>query len=149
MTMDNAINSYDGAVSILNGMYASLSTGSGTSIRDYFGGSIYVALSAQAGVARANSSSFYPMSYNSTYAAFSNYWQHWYGCINSANAAIYGISNLPDGNFRLQMSKQGCLEKQGHSEPGFILIFSGASLTSGQTMNMEYYGGRKLQIMTI
>lgn len=99
MTIDNAVTTYDGAVSILNGMYASLSTGSGSSIRDYFGGSIYVALSAQAGVARANSSSFYPMSYNSTYAAFSNYWQHWYGCINSANAAINGISNLPDNKF--------------------------------------------------
>ncbi len=99
MTIDNAVNTYEGAVSMLNGMYASISLGSGTSIRDYFGGSLYVGLSAQAGVARANSAYYYPMAYTSTYAAFSNFWQHMFGCVNSANAAISAIQGLPDDKF--------------------------------------------------
>jgi len=99
MTLENAVTSYDGAVSILNGMYASLSTGSGSSIRDYFGGGPFVALSAQAGIARANSTYYYNMSYKSDYSAFSNYWQHWFGCINSANAAIKGIEELAENKF--------------------------------------------------
>ncbi len=99
MTLDNAVTDYDGAVSILNGMYASISTGNGSSIVDYFGGSPYVSLSAQAGISRVNGSVFYPMSYNSTYSSFSNYWRHWYSCINSANAAISGIQKLPDSKF--------------------------------------------------
>lgn len=99
MVVDNAVTNYDGAVSVLNGMYASLSTGSGSSVRDYFGGSPFVYMSNQAGVARAGGVTYYNMSYLSTTATFSNYWQHWYGCVNSANAAIIGIEGLADNKF--------------------------------------------------
>ena len=109
MTLDNAISTYDGAVSVLNGMYASLSTGSGTSIRDYFGGGPFVALSAQAGVSKTNSSYYYKHLYTSTYAAVSNYWTHWYGCVNSANAAIMGIENLSEDKFPTSGTKAAML----------------------------------------
>lgn len=99
MVVDNAVTNYDGAVSILNGMYASISTGSGSSIRDYFGGSPMVYLSNQAGISKAGGVTYYNMSYLSTTSTFSNYWQHWYGCVNSANAAIIGITNLADNKF--------------------------------------------------
>ncbi|MEA4868755.1 MAG: RagB/SusD family nutrient uptake outer membrane protein [Rikenellaceae bacterium] len=99
LVVENAVTDYDGAVSIINGMYASLSTGSGSSIRDYFGGSPFVYLANQAGVARAGGVTYYNMSYMSTTSNFSNYWQHWYGCINSANAAIVGINSLADNKF--------------------------------------------------
>lgn len=99
MVVDNSVTNYDGALSVLNGMYASISTGSGTSIRDYFGGNPFVYLSNQAGVSRAGGVTYYNMSYNSTTSTFSNYWQHWYGCVNSANAAIIGITNLADNKF--------------------------------------------------
>ncbi len=100
MTLDNAVTTYDGAVSILNGMYSTT-----TNIQ----GSFYVALSAQAGLSRANSSSYYPMSYNSTYSAFSGFWQGLFGAINAANAAITGIENLPDNKFPSLENKQRML----------------------------------------
>ena len=50
LVKDNAITSYDGAVSILNGMYATLALGYSTSPNNFFGGSPFVNLSSQAGV---------------------------------------------------------------------------------------------------
>ncbi len=99
LVVDNSVTTYDGAVSILNGMYASLSKGSGTSTSDFFGGSPFIALSAQAGIGRAGGVAYYNMSYLSTQSAFSTYWQQWYACVNSANAAIIGISGLADNKF--------------------------------------------------
>ena len=99
LVVDNAVTTYDGAVSVLNGMYAALSKGSGTSTSDFFGGSPFIALSAQAGVGRAGGVTYYNMSYLSTQSAFSTYWQQWFACINSANAAIIGISGLADNKF--------------------------------------------------
>ncbi|MEN6617920.1 MAG: RagB/SusD family nutrient uptake outer membrane protein [Rikenellaceae bacterium] len=99
LVVDNAVTSYDGAVSILNGMYASLSTGSGSSTSDFFGGSPFCALSSQAGVGRASGVAYYNMSYLSTQSAFSTYWQQWYACVNASNAAIVGISELPENKF--------------------------------------------------
>ncbi|MCK9305105.1 MAG: RagB/SusD family nutrient uptake outer membrane protein [Bacteroidales bacterium] len=100
MVLDNAVTTYDGAVSILNGMYAST-----TNIT----GSLYVSLSAQAGIARANSTTYYPMSYNSTYSALSGFWQGLFGSINAANAAIIGIGDLPDSKFPSLENKQTML----------------------------------------
>jgi hypothetical protein len=99
LILDNSITTYDGAVSVLNGMYASLSTGSGTSNSDFFGGSPFVALANQAGIAKAGGVVYYNMSYTSTQSAFSTYWQQWYACINAANAAINGITSLSDNKF--------------------------------------------------
>jgi len=99
LVVDNAVTTYDGAVSVLNGMYAALSKGSGTSTSDFFGGSPFIALSAQAGVGRAGGVTYYNMSYLSTQSAFSTYWQQWFACVNSANAAIIGISELADNKF--------------------------------------------------
>lgn len=99
LVVDNAVTTYDGAVSILNGMYASISTGSGSSNSDFFGGSPFCALSSQAGVGKASGSVYYNMTYLTTQAAFSTYWQQWYGCINAANAAIIGINGLADTKF--------------------------------------------------
>ena len=99
LILDNSITTYDGAVSVLNGMYASLSTGSGTSNSDFFGGSPFVALANQAGIAKAGGVVYYNMSYTSTQSAFSTYWQQWYACINAANAAINGITSISDNKF--------------------------------------------------
>ena len=65
-TLENAVVDYDGAQNIINGMYASLTLGSGTSGSDFFGGSLACALSSQAGVSRAGGTTFYSMSYTST-----------------------------------------------------------------------------------
>lgn len=99
MVVENAVTNYDGALSILNGMYASISTGSGSYTRDYLGGSPFVRMSNQAGVSRAGGVSPYNMSYTSTTSTFSSYWQHWYGCINSANAAIVAMTDLEDNKY--------------------------------------------------
>jgi len=99
LIVDNAVTSYDGAVSVLNGMYASISTGSGSSTSDFFGGSPFCALSSQAGVGRAGGATYYNMSYLSTQSAFSTYWQQWFACINASNAAIIGIGELPENKF--------------------------------------------------
>ncbi len=109
LVVENAVTDYDGAVSVINGMYASLSTGSGSYIRDYFGGSPFVYLSNQAGIAKAGGVTYYNMSYQSTHSTFSNYWQHWYGCVNSANAAIIGITGLADNKFPSPERKQEML----------------------------------------
>ena len=58
-TLENAVVDYDGAQNIINGMYASLTLGSGTSGSDFFGGSLACALSSQAGVSRAGGTKFY------------------------------------------------------------------------------------------
>jgi hypothetical protein len=99
LVVDNAVTNYDGAVSILNGMYASISTGSGSSTSDFFGGAPFTYLSNQAGIAKAGGTVYYNMSYTSTQSNFSTYWQQWFACINSANAAIIGISGLADNKF--------------------------------------------------
>lgn len=97
--VENAVTSYDGAVSILNGMYASLSTGSGSSTSDFFGGSPFCALSSQAGVGKASGIVYYDMSYLSTQSAFSTYWQQWFACVNASNAAFLGINSLDVSKF--------------------------------------------------
>ena len=98
-TLENAVVDYDGAQNIINGMYASLTLGSGTSGSDFFGGSLACALSSQAGVSRAGGTTFYSMSYTSTTSGIATYWQQWYACVNAANAAIISISALADNKF--------------------------------------------------
>ena len=98
-TLDNAVTNYDGAKNVINGMYATLSLGSGTSGSDFFGGGLACALSTQAGVSRAGGNNYYSMSYNSTTSALGTFWQQWYACVNSANAAIIAISALDEGKF--------------------------------------------------
>ena len=98
-TLENAVVDYDGAQNIINGMYASLTLGSGTSGSDFFGGSLACALSSQAGVSRAGGTTFYSMSYTSTTNGIATYWQQWYACVNAANAAIISISALADNKF--------------------------------------------------
>jgi starch-binding outer membrane protein, SusD/RagB family len=99
LIVDNAVTTYDGAVSVLNGMYASISKGSGSSTSDFFGGSPFCALSSQAGVGKASGTVYYNMTYLTTQAAFSTYWQQWFACANAANAAILGITGLADNKF--------------------------------------------------
>jgi len=106
---DNAITSYDGAVSILNGMYATLALGYSTSPNNFFGGSPFVNLSTQAGVSTVGGNVFYQLSYVSTNGAFTPYWQGLYSCVNAANAAIIGIEGLPDNKFPSADIKQQML----------------------------------------
>lgn len=98
-TLDNAVTNYEGAKNVINGMYATLTLGSGTSGSDFFGGGLACALSSQAGVSRAGGSNYYSMSYNSTTSALGTFWQQWYACVNSANAAIISISALDESKF--------------------------------------------------
>ncbi|MGV3529771.1 MAG: RagB/SusD family nutrient uptake outer membrane protein [Flavisolibacter sp.] len=109
LVKDNAITSYDGAVSILNGMYATLALGYSTSPNNFFGGSPFVNLSSQAGVSTVGGSVFYQMSYESTNGAFTPYWQGLYACVNAANAAITGIDGLADNKFPSAEKKQQML----------------------------------------
>lgn len=99
LTIDNAIQDYEGAQSVLNGMYATLSLTSSGSAGDFLGGTLYNSLSTQAGIVRAGGASWYSMSYNSTTSALGTFWQNWYGCVNAANAAIIAISALEEGKF--------------------------------------------------
>ncbi len=62
-TLENAVVDYDGAQNIINGMYASLTLGSGTSGSDFFGGSLACALSSQAGVSRAGNNILFNVIY--------------------------------------------------------------------------------------
>lgn len=106
LTIDNAIKDYDGAKSVINGMYATLSLGSGTSASDFFGGSVFCALSAQAGVAKTGGTTYYSMNYNSTTAALGTWWRQWYACVNAANAAIISISALDEQKFPSPQEKK-------------------------------------------
>lgn len=99
-TSENSVSDYESARSVLVGMYATLNFGSGTSTADFFGGSPFLALAAQAGLTRAGSGTiFYGMSYTPATGAFETYWKNWHACVNSANAAIIGISNLTPNFF--------------------------------------------------
>ena len=98
-TSDNSVTDYQSAKSVLVGMYATLNYGSGTSTADFFGGSPFLALGAQAGLTRAGSgTTYYYMNYTPASGGFETYWRNWHACINSANAAIIGISAL-ESNF--------------------------------------------------
>ncbi len=96
---ENAITSYDGAVSVLNGMYATLALGYASSPNNFFGGSPFVNLSTQAGVSKVGGLVFYQSTYESNNGTFTPYWQGLYACVNSANAAIVGIEGLADSKF--------------------------------------------------
>lgn len=106
LTLENAVQDYEGANSVLNGMYATLSLGSGTSTSDFMGGTLFNALSSQAGVIRAGGSTWYDMTYNSTTSTLSTFWQNWYACVNAANAAIISISALDEGQFPTPQEKK-------------------------------------------
>lgn len=96
-TSDNSVTDYASAKNVLVGMYATLNFGSGTSTADFFGGSPFLALSAQAGLTRAGGgATFYNMTYTPALGALETYWKNWHACVNAANAAIIGISALPE-----------------------------------------------------
>lgn len=105
LTLDNAIQDYEGAKSVLNGMYASLSLTNSGSTGDFLGGTLYNALSTQAGILRAGGNTFYSMTYNSSTTTLATFWQNWYGCVNAANAAIISISALDEGQFPTPQEK--------------------------------------------
>ena len=98
-TIDNAIKDYDGAKNVINGMYATLSLGSGTSMSDFLGGAPFCALSAQAGILKAGGTTYYSMTYDSETGYLGTFWSQWYACVNAANAAIISISALDDKKF--------------------------------------------------
>ena len=106
LTLENAVQDYEGAKNVINGMYATLSLGSGTSASDFLGGTLFNALSTQAGILRAGGTTWYNMTYNSTTSSLNTFWQNWYACVNAANAAIISISALTDDQFPDPQEKQ-------------------------------------------
>lgn len=98
--IETAVQNYDGAVAILNGVYASLSVNAAGSGVDHFGGSLFCTMSSMAGVGRAvGGATAYNMQFISTTGSLGNYWSIFYGCMNSANAAIIAVTNLDDTFF--------------------------------------------------
>lgn len=92
-TLKNTVKDYDGARYIVNGMYATLSSG----MSDIFGGNYPGVLSSQAGVSRMGGATYYQMTYGG--ATSSSFWQKWYEALNAANAAIIAITDLADDKF--------------------------------------------------
>lgn len=106
LTIENVVQDYDGAKGVINGMYATLSLGSGTSSSDFFGGPLFLALSSQAGISRAGGNIYYSMTYDSETGTLGTFWQNWYACINAANAAIVSISALDESKFPTKEEKK-------------------------------------------
>ncbi|EOS11772.1 RagB/SusD family nutrient uptake outer membrane protein [Phocaeicola sartorii] len=100
LVQENAVIDYNSAKNIVNGMYSNYASSKNT------GGYIYGNLHMQAGIYKTGGKSaeaFYNMTYSqstdeSTTYTF-NIWDDLYICINAANAAIKGVSDLDVSKF--------------------------------------------------
>lgn len=100
LVQENAVIDYKSAKNIVNGMYANYASSSN------IGGKIYGNLQTQAGIYDTGGNSaeaFYNMTYNQSSDAATTYtyniWNELYICINAANAAIKGVSDLDVSKF--------------------------------------------------
>lgn len=95
LTMDNSVTDYSGAQNIVNGIYGVYERQSST-----LGGYLYGSLHCMAGL-WDYSDTMYNMGYTQTSNdnTIVSIWEELYGCINAANAAIEGITNLADSEF--------------------------------------------------
>lgn len=94
LTMENAVTDYSGAKNVVNGIYG-VYEGSA-----YLGGHLYGSLHCMAGLWEYNST-MYNMGYTQSGDDYTinQIWSQLYRCINAANAAITGITNLSDSEF--------------------------------------------------
>ena len=102
LVQENAVKNYSDAKNIVNGIYGVYENSS------YLGGYLYGYLHCMAGYwdyANDMVNMGYTQSTNST----STHWSQLYSCINAANAAIVGISNLDDSSFPSASEKERLL----------------------------------------
>lgn len=104
LTMENSVTSYSGAQNIVNGIYGVYEKSSN------LGGYLYGSLHCMAGLWRY-SSVMYNMGYTQSGDEYTinAIWNQLYGCINAANAAIIGVSGLPDSEFPSLEAKNALL----------------------------------------
>lgn len=119
MTVGNSVTDYAGAKNIISGMYGSLNFGTATSRSDYFGGSLMLNYSAQAGVLKSSGATYFNMTYTPTTSAFSTFWTAAHACVNAANSAIKGIEAL-DVKFFPSPEEKTQLLAQAHCFRAFV-----------------------------
>ena len=95
LTMETSVTNYSGAKNIVNGIYGVYENSC-----DYLGGYLQSSCHCMAGLWKY-SNAMYNMSYTQTSneGTIVSIWNQFYACINAANAAIIGVTNLPDSEF--------------------------------------------------
>lgn len=100
LVQENAVIDYNSAKNIVNGMYANYASSRN------IGGYMYGDLHMQAGIYETGGKSaeaFYNMTYSQSTDESTTYtyniWNDLYRCINAANAAIKGVSDLDVSKF--------------------------------------------------
>ena len=104
LTMKNSVTSYSGAQNIVNGIYGEYETCSS------LGGYLYGSLHSMAGLWDYDDE-MVNMGYTQSSDNYTivNIWNQLYSCINAANAAIEGISNLADEEYPSVEAKNALL----------------------------------------
>ena len=104
LTMENSVTSYSGAQNIVNGIYGEYETCSS------LGGYLYGSLHSMAGLWDYDDE-MVNMGYTQSSDNYTivNIWNQLYSCINAANAAIEGISNLADEEYPSVEAKNALL----------------------------------------
>jgi len=104
LTMENSVTSYSGAQNIVNGIYGVYETCSN------LGGYLYGSLHGMAGFWDYDNMML-NMSYTQSNSGYTitGVWEQLYSCINAANAAIEGISNLADEEYPSVEAKNALL----------------------------------------
>lgn len=104
LTMENSVTSYSGAQNIVNGIYGVHETCSN------LGGYLYGSLHGMAGFWDYDNMML-NMSYTQSNSGntITGVWKQLYNCINAANAAIEGISNLADEEYPSVEAKNALL----------------------------------------
>ena len=129
LVQENAVIDYNSAKNIVNGMYANYASNNNT------GGTIYGNLHLQAGIYETGGKSaeaFYNMTYNQSTDASTTYtyniWNEMYACINAANAAIKGVSDLDVSKFPSETVKNDLIAEarcfRGFMNLQLIWLFS-------------------------
>ena len=104
LTMENSVTSYSGAQNIVNGIYGVYETCSS------LGGYLYGSLHSMAGLWDYDDE-MVNMGYTQSSDNYTvvGIWEQLYSCINAANAAIEGISNLADEEYPSVEAKNALL----------------------------------------
>ena len=104
LTMENSVTSYSGAQNIVNGIYGVYETCSS------LGGYLYGSLHSMAGLWDYDDE-MVNMGYTQSSDNYTvvGIWKQLYSCINAANAAIEGISNLADEEYPSVEAKNALL----------------------------------------
>ena len=104
LTMENSVTSYSGAQNIVNGIYGEYETCSS------LGGYLYGSLHSMAGLWDYDDE-MVNMGYTQSSDNYTvvGIWEQLYSCINAANAAIEGISNLADEEYPSVEAKNALL----------------------------------------